>query len=284
MLQSGRVSAFRALCLSCIACALAAASGTHALAAPTEGADAAAALDSFRRSVYAEPVYIEFELREMPRRGDEHVFHGRLWGIRNERGPVARFELNGPKGTIARAILLQGGPDPSIWVSDTHGGGYRDEKVLMMPLVPGADMTPFDVQMPYLYWLDVDFTGGARIRGRPAYAYVFAPPAEFAAAAPGVKSVKAYLDTQYDALMQAEVTGADGRVAKTLTLLELKKVGDRWIPRDFDVRNEVTRDKTRLSVTGVAIGIAVDPSAFNPARLGVAAGPPADASITRVAQ
>jgi len=220
----------------------------------------------------------------MPRRGDERLLHGRLWGARNGRGPVTRIELDLGKGAPARAILLQGGPDSGIWVSDAHGAGSRDERALLMPLAPGIEMTPFDIQMPYLYWLDVDFAGRTRIRGRPAYAYVFTPPAEFTAAEPGIKSVRAYLDTQYDAFMQSETTGTGGRVAKTLSLLELRKVGDRWIPRDFDVRNEVSRDKTRLSVTGVAIGVAIDASAFDPPRLGSAVPPPPEASITRIAQ
>jgi hypothetical protein len=256
----------------------------RAWAGATDGAGPAAVLEHFRRSVYAEPLYIEFDLREMPRRGEERLSRGRLWGARNERGPIARLELDGEKGGRARALLVQGGPDPEVWVSGAGGAGARDESALMRPLVPGAEMTPFDLQMPYLYWLDVEFAGAARMRGRQTDVYVFTPPAEFAATAPGVRSVRAYLDTQYGAFMQAEVAGADGRVAKTLSLLELKKVGERWIPRDLDVRNEVTRNKTRLSVTAVAIGIPVDPGTFDPARLGIAAAPPADARLTRVAQ
>jgi len=220
----------------------------------------------------------------MPRRGAERLYHGRLWGARNERGPITRFEVDAGKGGPPHRILVQGGSDAGIWVSDGPGKGYPEEKALLAPLVQGIEMTPFDIQMPYLYWLDVDRAGEKRIRGRQAFAYVFTPPAEFTAASPGVRSVKAYLDTQYDALMQSEVTGAAGRVAKTLSLLELRKVGDRWIPRDVDVRNEETRDKTRLSVTGVAVGIAVDPSTFDPSQLGVAAAPPPGASVIRIAQ
>jgi hypothetical protein len=260
------------------------AAGARARDALPEKADAAGLLDHFRRSVYAEPIYVEFDLREMPRRGDERLFHGRLWGARNERGPITRFEVNAGKGGLERRILVQGGPDAGIWVSDGPGRGYPDGRALLMPLVPGIEMTPFDVQMPYLYWLDVDRVGEKRIRGRTAFTYLFTPPAEFAATSPGVKSVRAYLDTQYDALMQSEITGADGRVAKTLSLLELTKVGDRWIPRDVDVRNEQTRDKTRLSVTGVAIKVTVDPSTFDPSRLGADAAPPPGKSITRIAQ
>jgi hypothetical protein len=59
--------------------------------------------------------------------------------------------------------------------------------------------------------------------------------------------------------------------------LELRKVGDRWIPKDVDVRNEATRDKTRLSVTAVAVGIPIDPAAFDPPQLGAPlAEPPGD--------
>lgn len=261
-----------------------AATGADSGAAPQDRADSAALLDRFRRSVYAEPIYVEFELRQMPRRGDEHLFHGRLWGARNEGGPISRFELDMGKGVPARCILVQVGAEPALWVSDGSGRASRDESALLMPLVPGVETTPFDLQMPYLYWLDADFAGEGRIRGRTAYTYVFTPPAEFAAGSPSVASVKAYLDTQYDALMQSEIVGANGRVAKTLSLLELRKVGDRWIPRDVDVRNEATRDKTRLSITAVAIGLAIDPSTFDPSRLGAPVAPPPGASVTRITQ
>jgi len=284
MPRTGRAGALRVGILASVFSACTAAAGTGARAASPAKADPAAVLDQFRSSIYAEPIYVEFELREMPRRGEERLFHGRLWGARNERGPVTRFEVDGGKGGPIHRVLVQGGPDAGVWVSDGPGGGSRDEKAVMLPLVPGAEITPFDIQMPYLYWLDVGRVGKEQVRGRPVFTYLFTPPAEFTAANPGVRSVRAYLDIQYDALMQSEITGADGRVSKTLSLLELRRVGDRWIPRDLDVRNEQTRGKTRLSVTAVAFGIAVDPSAFEPSRLGAAAARPPDASVTRISQ
>jgi hypothetical protein len=95
--------------------------------------------------------------------------------------------------------------------------------------------------------------------------------------------VRVYLDTQYDALMQSEISGPAGNVAKTLSLLELRKVGDRWIPKDVDVRNEATRDKTRLSMTAVAVGIPVDPAAFDPQQLGAQLAPPPRDRVRSVA-
>ena len=247
--------------------------------APAAGTDesAGAFLDRFRQSLWAEPTYIEFDLRQMPRRGDEHLFRGRLWGARNDAGSVTRIEVDVGAGGFTHRVLIQSGPDPAIWVSDGPVAGVRSEGAELAPLAPGLEMTPFDVQMPYLYWLDVDLAGVARIRGRTAFNYVFTPPAEFSSESPGIRSVRVYLDTQYDALMQSEVSGPGGNLSKTLSLLELRKVGDRWIPKDVDVRNEVTRDKTRLSMTAVAVGIPVDPAAFDPSQLGAPlAKPPAD--------
>jgi hypothetical protein len=255
-------------------------------AARAAGPDKAAGalLEQFRTTVWAEPVYLEFDLRQMPRRGDERVLHGRLWGARNSLGSVTRFEVDLGGGRFSHRFLIQSGPEPAIWVSDGPGAGARSDGAALAPVAPGLEMTPFDIQMPYLYWLDVDVAGVERIRGRPAYDYVFTPPAEFSAASPGVRSVRAYLDTQYGALVQSEVTGGGGNVAKTLSLLELRKVGDRWIPKDVDIRNEATRDKTRLSMTAVAAGIAADPAAFDPSQLGDPLAPPPADRIKRVAQ
>jgi hypothetical protein len=268
---------------SLVACV--AAPGPRARAETPDKAAAAALLEQFRRSVWAETIYAEFDLREMPRRGDERIYHGRFWGARNERGPVTRFEVDGAGGAFSRHILIQGGPDYGLWTSDGPLGGTPAEDALLAPLVPGAQITPFDLlPMPYLYWIDSVFTGVERVRGRQACIYMISPPGDFASGAPGIKAVRAYLDTQYDALEQTEVIGADGRVAKTLSLLELRKVGSRWIPKDVDVRNEATRDKTRLTLTGVAVGIPVDPAAFDPSRLGAPAAPATGDAFIRITQ
>jgi hypothetical protein len=242
-------------------------------------------LDHFRQSVWAEPIYAEFDLRQMPRRGAESVYRGRFWGGRNEKGPVTRIELDVGKGGFTHRFLIQGGADGGLWTSDGGTPGAPGEAAALAPLAPGSEMTPFDIlPMPYLYWLDADLAAIERIRGRPAYAFVFTPSADFTAVHPSVRSVRAYLDTQYDALVQSEVSGPDGHIAKTLSLLELRKVGDRWIPKDVDMRNEATRNKTRLSLTAVSVGSAADPAAFDPARLGSPLAPPAASRILRVAQ
>ncbi len=274
-LRSGWVTALRMA-----ACAVASAALLRASGVP-DRASAGAVLEQFRSSIWAEPLYAEFDLLQIPRRGPERVYHGRLWGSRNAGGPVTRFELgNG----FAHHVLIQGGMEGHVWTSDGPGAGSPDEAALLAPMLPGLEMTPFDVQMPYLYWLDWNLARVDRIRGRQAYAFTFSPSGDFRAAAPGIRSVTAYLDAQYDALVQSEIAGPDGRVSKTLSLLELRKVGDRWIPKDVDVRNESTRDKTRLTFKAVALGFMGAPAAFDASQLGVSAAPPPRADITAISQ
>jgi hypothetical protein len=275
--RSGRTGAL-------LACACLAARAAPAPGLP-DGPAALLLLDHFRQSVWAEPIYAEFDLRQMPRRGAETLYRGRFWGGRNERGPATRMELDLGNGGFTHRFLVQGGADGGVWTSDGGSPGAPGEDAILAPLAPGSEMTPFDIlPMPYLYWLDASLASIERIRGRPAYAYAFAPSADFSARHPKVRSVRAYLDTQYDALVQSEVSGPDGRVAKTLSLLELRKVGDRWIPKDVDVRNEATRDKTRLSLTAVAVGSPAGPGAFDPALLGAPLAPPPPDRVRRVAQ
>ncbi|MGA7726368.1 MAG: hypothetical protein WCA95_13915 [Opitutaceae bacterium] len=284
-LRSDWVLALRAVLVALVGFTSLAARLPGAPSALPDRSASAAILEQFRRAIWFEPVYAEFELRQMPRRGPEHVFHGRFWGSRNERGPVTRIEFETVGGSFLHRFLVQGGPEGSIWTSDGPGPGKPSGASAVIPLAPGVEMTPFDVlPMPFLYWIDYDLVGVSRIRGRQSYEFVFTPPADFSALNPGIKSVRAYLDAQYDALVQSEAIGPGGQVAKTLSLLELRKVGDRWIPKDVDVRNEVTRDKTRLTLTGVAMGATPAPGAFDPYNLGSPVAPPPSNSVIRLEQ
>jgi hypothetical protein len=219
----------------------------------------------------------------MPRRGPEHLYHGRFWGTRNPEGPVTRFEVDVGQGGFTRRLLVQGGASGGVWTCDAPGPGAPADASVLTPIVPGTEITPLDVlPMPYLYWLDSELVGTERIRGRPAHVFRFTPPADFLMGHSGVTAVRAYLDAQYDALVQSQVVGADGKVARTLSLLELRKAGDRWIPKDVDIRNESTRDKTRLSLLAVMVGVQAAQASFEPANLGAPLAPPPASRMVRI--
>ena len=239
-------------------------------------------LEKFRQSSLPGQSYLEFELRALPRRGDERIYRGQLWGSRNDQGAITRVHLTDAAGKAHR-WLLQNGAAATAWSLVGSQPVPLTAAAMLVPLISGVDVTVFDLLMPYLYWPDASLARLERIRGRPAHAFVFRPPPAFAAAHPGVASVRGFLDTQFNALMQAERRDADGRVLATHTLGELKKIQDQWMVKSVDFRNEATRDKTRLLVTAAALNLNLSAAIFEPARLNDEVAPPRTDRLVRFA-
>jgi hypothetical protein len=247
-------------------------------------AEGAKALGQLRRQGIAGSYFLEFQLRLMPRRGEERLSSGVMWGGQNEHGTITRVQLEA--GTpAARRLLIQNGPRPAVWqlAPNATEPVLLDDASLFLPVTPGTDLTPFDLQMPFIHWQDFVYEGLTRFRGRPAHVFLLRPPAEFAAKAPKLGGVRVQLDSQFNALVQVELLGTDGRVTKTTTVVDLKKIGEQWIVKSIDVRDEVTRNKTRFSVTGAALALDFSAALFEPARLADEIAAPAQAQIVRIA-
>ncbi len=134
--------------------------------------------------------------------------------------------------------------------------------------------------MPYIYWPDAVLKGVQRVHSRPTHVFLFRPPAAWAAQHPTIGGVRAYFDTQFNAPVQTDLLDKEGYVVRTLSLVDLKKVGDQYIVKSVDLRDEVTRDKTRFQVTAVALGLEFSRVVFEPARLGEPLPPPAVGALT----
>jgi len=232
-----------------------------------DAAEAARRVEQFRNSGIPGEYYLEFELRQMPRRrNDGPTFAGRWWGSRNDEGAVLRIELTDAQGASHR-VLLQNGDNARVWRLEEGKPVEVGVTGMMAPLVPGIEISAFDLQMPYLYWPDASVEKITRVLGRPAYAFVFPAPAGFKAQFGDIGAARAYLDTQFNVPMQTEVLGPNGQVVKSLALLSLQTVNKQTLPKLADYRNEVTRDKTRLQVTAVALNLDLPAGLFRPASL-----------------
>jgi hypothetical protein len=231
--------------------------------------------------------YLEFELRVLPRRGEERRIPGRLWGGRNREGPVTRLSLAGAgeAGEIGeKRLLVQGGPKPAAWqwpASDGSSAIEVDEGALFAPLAD-TDLSAFDLQMPFLYWADFVYEGKTRLNDRPADTFLLYPPASLAGRRPELMAMRVYLDTQYHALVKAEQLGESERVLKSMRVVELKKIGERWIVKSVELRDEITRNKTRFVVTAAALGRDFAGGLFEPGNLSSTLAAPS--SLTRLAE
>lgn len=225
-------------------------------------AEGARILREFQRVGIGGTYWLSFELRVMPRQGPETTVSGKMTGKPGDPGPLTRIAVGD------RHWLVQSGPQPVAWVAD-KGSPVRELTAgETLEPVAGTDLSIFDLQMPFFYWTDFVYEGLTRVRGRPAESFVLYPPADLAAARPELTGVRVQLDSQFHALVQAELLGADGVVRKTISILDLKKVGERWIPKSIDIRNHQTRGKTRFNVTAAALDLELPGHVFEPEGLG----------------
>ena len=244
-------------------------------------AEAARLVEQFRNSGIPGDYFLEFEMQALPRKGEGRIFKGRWWGSRNDLGAVTRIEVTDDAGGTHR-FLLQNGERPGVWRLNQGRPVEIGIAELMAPLVPGVEISAFDLQMPYLYWPAPSVEKITRVLGRPSNAFIFPAPAGFKAQYPDISSARAYLDTQFNVPMQSEIIGLNGKVAKTWAVLSLKTVNKQTVPKSVDYRNEVSRDKTRLLITGVGLNLQFPASIFQPASLSQPLASPAADRVGRI--
>lgn len=239
------------------------------------------ALEQFRSMGIAGDYYLEFVLEVIPRRGAVVRYNGKLWGGRREGSDWLRLVAKDAAGNEQRYLIQKSG-DLSIW--SWKAGEAAPSKAAstgVFAAILGTTITPFDLQMPYIWWSDYEYEGLAKLRGRPAYRFLMYPPAGATLGLPGLTGVRMSLDTQYGALVDSELLGDEGKVLKTLSLSELKSVKGQWIVKTVDVRDEEARVKTRLAFTAAALRCNFASILFEPATLADPVAPPAEADIER---
>lgn len=269
-------------CASTLACAAVAPNPAPPLLQIGKPSDAEAEtiIRDFRESGIPGQFFWEIELQAMPPRGATKVYRGRIWGGRNAEGALYRVELTDAAGGVRR-LLLQNGERAGVWrfldgqVSKVEVEGWLE------PLLPGLEITAFDLLMPFLYWPNPTVERITRTFGRTAHQFLLRPPPDFAAKHPEITAARVYLDGQVNQPLQSELLGAGNRVTKRFSLITLKKIGEQMIPKSIDFRNEATGSKTRLLVTGVAFNLDFSPALFEPASLAETILPPAGGRVLR---
>ena len=251
---------------------------------PPDQKEGAKILEEMRLAGPAGDYYLEFELRVLPRRGDETRIPGRLWGGRNHEGNISRLSLTLPPAPgspspvvpTEKRLLVQGGPHPAAWQWPAADGSPAiavNDAALFAPLA-GTDLSAFDLQMPFLYWPDFIYEGKTRLNDRPVDTFLLFPPASLASRRPDLAGVRVYLDPQYHALVQAEQIGEEEKPLKSFRVLSLRKIGENWMVRSVELRDETTRNKTRFVVTAAALQLDFSNTVFDPGNLSATLRPP----------
>jgi hypothetical protein len=221
-------------------------------------------LEESRQIGFGDSYYLEFELRLLPRTGPDVRLPGRWLGANNVSGPITRIEIL-PKDAVPEIWLVQGGDQPQVWRRGPDGRAA--EETDPAAAIAGSQVSAVDLQTPFMRWTEFTYEGMLRFRGRPTHVFLLYPPDSQLARYPGVGGVRAFIDTEFNALSQVQWVDEDGKALKTITAGSVRKVPgtDRWIVTVLDVRDEKTRNKTRLVIGAAALDLPLPGELFLPA-------------------
>ena len=225
-------------------------------------------LNESNGSRFHEGYSMQFQLRHMPRRGNEIVKTGTLYGPFLGSG-VSRLSINRDfqKNDVAHYLLING-ENPRFWnfTMDESQPKLISPAESLEPLIPGMNQTAFDLLMPFVFW-DGKYKSSGKVAGRPAHIFSFICPSWVTEKKPSWKTLTLALDDAYDAPLRIEVLGNSQVPERTLILRTYKKVGDRWIVKEIDCLDRTSRSVTRMKITFAALGLDLDHSLFQPENL-----------------
>jgi len=228
---------------------------------------------SFRAQRLEGDFCFKFQLEQKPRRGKTVRYDGVMYGSWNERGPVSRFQLfpeqigkEAPIGLSAIEMIVQNGVAPEVWVRRHASERFTliADEALFEPIFEGVLYTPFDLQMPFIFWEDYVYEGPSRVLSRIGQRFLMQPPEGSLAAQNGVTAVRIALDDAYYALLQVEVLGADGHERSRFTVESLKKVQGQYIVKEIKLKNLFSKDATSFNVKAASVGLIFDAAVFDP--------------------
>jgi len=219
--------------------------------------------------------YFDFQLRQRPRNTSETIVTpGRMWVSHNAQGPITRITLWPDAPGKQLQLLVQNGPASAIWSYPPNTAAGLAAAAMFAPLA-GTGLTPFELQMPFIYWDNFVYEGiKPASSSRPAYAFIMRPPPALAAAHPEITGVRIYIETAFHAMGKFEVLGPGDNVTKTMTLKETPRVNGQYIPGKIEFRDERTRDGADFVVNLAAVKLALPREIFTPENLAKPVAPP----------
>jgi hypothetical protein len=219
-------------------------------------------------SRFHEGYSLQFQLRHMPRRGNETVKTGILYGPFLGCGLSRLSVVRDSQKNNFSNFLLKNGEDPKFWnVTSTElQPNLISPEESLAPLVQGMNQTAFDLLMPFVFW-NGEYKNSGKVAGRPAHIFSFTCPPWITKVKPHWQNITLALDDAYDAPLRVEILGKSQIAERTLILRKFKKVGNRWIVKEIDCHDRKSRSVTRMTVTSAALGLDLDQTLFLPENL-----------------
>ncbi len=214
------------------------------------------------------------QLKIMPRRDKTRYLNGEIYGARTDKGPISRIDIveqpidvNPDGNRIEKRVLrllLQSGQNAYAMGKRTGEEGpphvFDSEEALEQ--IAGSEFSLFDLLAPYVYWPRFRYEGRTTFRGSPTHLFWMYPPEEDELLNQRIGGVRLFINDQFNVLTQTEIFDAEDRKLKTIYIIGVDKVDGQTLFKELDVRNEVTRDKTRLKILDASMGLELPANLF----------------------
>ena len=132
------------------------------------------------------------------------------------------------------------------------------------PIFEGVLCTPFDIQMPFIFWNRYSYEGPSRVLSRIGHNFLMFPPADSLAERNGMYAVRIAIDDTYYALLRAEVLQDADQVRSRFTVRGIKKIQENYIVKEIEIKNMITKDATTFKVNAAYLGFKFADSTFDP--------------------
>lgn len=227
-------------------------------------------LAQFRTHRLSGDAIISFELAILPRTMPTRRVSGRLALSWNHRGLVQRVAiLSAPSdstdSTLVREWLLQGGPVPQAWSRSGSAASFQwlNKAELLQPLVIDGYLTPFDLQMPYVYWKHFNYEGVGRLMSRHVHYYRLQPPQSKQSVSPW-PSVRVAIDERYALPLAVQRYDADGALQFEQKIESIQRVSGQTIPKQYIMKSTERGDRVRFVLQSIKLDVTLDPKLFDP--------------------
>lgn len=225
-------------------------------------------LEQFRAQRLDGDYCFHFQLVHYPAESIKRIrYSGKMWGIWNEQGPLTRVELypNAENQDEVIELILQAGVEPKVWKRSSGTSQFElvEGDALYEPVFPGVVYSPFDLQMPYLYWEQFDYVGTSREQARILQQFVMHPPVGSDVAS-RFGGVRIGLDDTYNALFKVEVLDNDLNQLSEFLVRGLVKLQEQHIVKEVSLIDSELGERTHFLLRAACVGLSLPDEWFDP--------------------
>lgn len=214
------------------------------LAQLPESPDPRHLLEAMRAGLPHEALHIDADIQSLDRRGEiKNSFRAEADLHFDETPARTSYRIYDAFGDPLASLEVLWRPEQPVITKFTSDGSKTIPD--LSDAVLGTDMSWNDLLLSYL-WIDTaTYLGEGRAKNRLCHILEYTP-------SDSTPSTRLWLDQKLHMLLRAETRNTDHELIRQMNVRSFKKVDDRWVLQDLEVKNLPRHTRTLLRVRTVS--------------------------------